>query len=922
MHQSLLKKTLCLELAALAGAAGLFVACSGGEPTSPREEAAEPEPTLPDETCDEPDIATPTRLRPCSEGSGSFGRWTLDRFGLPAYDYTIDQATNTRAIYKDTEGVERRDHLAAFGNARVNAFLSNDGFVEVTEQDRGVSYIAKVDVARRAYGGGFSYVDDGAATWSTAYSLRPRAAKTTRRFGSSYVETTTTYRELHVAHRTYAPHGDAMAVIDEVTIENLGDDRRTIRHYEYWDVARRPIEIDWTVSGRLPGFAQKARERRDARNGLFTEKVVLEKGILGLRRTHVSDPPRPPREAPSATNHYPADPFVAALEGDISDVYTDDAAFFGQGEGSSPAAVTGRAAGEGAADGEKGQSASGLGQPRQLVVRSDFSLAKGEKKVLRFVYGATAMGAPFVVAPEWRDSAQVGLAKSTEALRPNLMSFASTRSKPLHRELVWHSAQLEASVGYREYWGKHVVPQGSAYLYLHGADGALRDTALFAMPLAYTHPELAKEELELCMGLAFGEGSRFSYAFQGHGMLDDALGIHSAPSDLDLFFLLAMVEYLGATGDMAFLDETTSYYPASAQNQATAFEHMKRAVRHLVDAVGLGEHGLVRVGTGDWSDGIVFEAADRELAKTKGESVPNSQMALWVLPLVGELVAARDPAVATEIGAYVTKLRDAVKRTRGAEFFGRAYFGDGALVRADRIDLEAQVWPLVSRDLLTADERRTLTAAIARDLGQGSKIGTPLQKGGQAWPAIGQLLTWGYTRVDDTLAYDELVHQSLAARAKAFPDLWHGIWSGPDGTEVTTGRTWSSVVTPMTDFPTANNNVHAMAMLGALRVAGIEPTARGLRIEPHVPGRTFSFDTKVIALTQDGTTLEGRYSPGPGRERVLTFVPRAGERIVEATLNGTPVPIASEKPGEALDVLVKMPADTASRGVTFRVVSR
>jgi len=904
--------------AKLVATSAWLLACSAGSAGAPEgTEPDEPEPTLPPESCEVPDVATPTRLRPCSEGSGSFGRWATDGFGLPAYDYTMNQLENGRAAYKDTEGNERRDHLAAFGNGRVNAFLSNDGFVEITEQDRGISYVAKVDTARRAYGGGFSYVDDGGATWSTAYALRPRAAKTTRRFGASYVETSTAYRGIRVAHRTYAPHGDTLAVIDEVTVENQGPDARDLRHYEYWDVARRPIEIDWTVSGRLPGFAQRARERRDGRNGLFTERVSLERGVLGLRRTHAPGGAPPPREAPSSTDHYPVDPYVAVLTGEISDVYTEDAAFFGDGDGGQPTAVATRAAGEGAADGEKGIARSGLGQPRQLVVRSDFRLAAGEKKTLRFLVGGAKMGAPFVVPQEWRDAGKDVLAAGTEALRKNLLHFATRPSPPLHRELVWHSAQLEASVGYREYWGKHVVPQGSAYLYLHGADGATRDTALFAMPLSYTHPELAKEQLELCMGLAFHDDARFSYAFQGHGMLDDALGVHAAPSDLDLFFLLAMVEYLGATGDVAFLDERTPYYPISASSLATTFEHVTRAARHLMHAVGLGEHGLVRIGTGDWSDGIVFEAADRALAKAKGESVPNSQMALWVLPLVADLTRNREPALASEIDGYVEKLREAVEKTKGDEFFGRAYFGDGKLLRADRIDLEAQVWPLIARGTLTDDERRTLANAIGRDLTHGSAIGTPLQKGGQVWPAVGQLLTWGYTHVDDTLAYDELAHESLAARAKAFPDLWHGIWSGPDGTDTKTGQTWSSVVTPMTDFPTANNNVHAMALLGALRVAGVEPTARGLRIEPHVPDRTFSLETKVLALTQDGPTLEGRYSPGAGRERVLSFVPRRGEHVVEATVNGVAVPLPA--PGAPLEVLARAEGPA---GVTFRVVSR
>jgi len=36
--------------------------------------------------------------------------------------------------------------------------------------------------------------------------------------------------------------------------------------------------------------------------------------------------------------------------------------------------------------------------------------------------------------------------------------------------------------------------------------------------------------------------------------------------------------------------------------------------------VGTGEHGLVRVGTGDWSDGIVAEAKGGDLAVQKGDA--------------------------------------------------------------------------------------------------------------------------------------------------------------------------------------------------------------------------------------------------------------------------------------------------------------
>src|SRR5262249_18538616 len=151
-----------------------------------------------------------------------------------------------------------------------------------------------------------------------------------------------------------------------------------------------------------------------------------------------------------------------------------------------------------------------------------------------------------------------------------------------------------------------------------------------------------------------------SYAFQGHGVLDDALGIHKQPSDLDLFLLWAVAEYVGATGDVAFLDQKVPFYPPDAKPDATAWDHVKAAARHLMDVVGTGEHGLIRVGDGDWSDGIVFEAKDRQLAIAEGESVPNTQMAAYVLPLAADVIEPRDSALAAEVRAYASARRAAL----------------------------------------------------------------------------------------------------------------------------------------------------------------------------------------------------------------------------------------------------------------------
>ncbi|MHB8872852.1 MAG: GH36-type glycosyl hydrolase domain-containing protein [Myxococcaceae bacterium] len=882
-------RTLCVAAVLLA-----LSGCTCTEPEPPGDGPYEP----PAETCEASAPDEVRRFPSCSTGSGIFGRWTVDEAGLPAYDYGLDQNADARATFYNTEKKDRRDHWAAFGNGRVNALAFNDGYVEVVTQDRGVTYLNKFDEPRRNFAGGFGYLDDGEQTWCTAYKWRPAESRTTRRFGVGYADAQTWFRGVRASRRSFSPPGDAPVVLTEVTLENTSKQKKRLRHYEYWDVARRPIEINWMVSGNpFVTIPADAAATRDSRNGMFDEAVSWdsEARVLGLRRAHGAAADPPPREEPDAVDYYPGDPFLAVLVGEPSDVYADQTPFFGEGGVAAPAAVAARAAGEGLSSGPKGRAGKGAGQTRMFVVRSDLELSPGERKVLRFAYGYAPMGEPFAVDPSWRDPSADLRAAAVDSFRPNLMYFAAEGAPELHRELAWHAYQLETSVGRRDYWDQHVVPQGSAYLYLHGADGAARDLGLFALPLVYTHPSLAREELTLYMKITHAKDRRFSYAFQGHGMLDDALTLHGAPSDPPLYFLWALSEYLGATGDEALLDERVPFYPNGAEPNASGWDHVKGAVRHLFDTVGTGPHGLIRVQTGDWNDGIVVGAPDRALAIRDGESVPNTQMALAVLPRVADLVERRDPALAQEIRAKLPGYCDAVKRTWSGAQFGRAYFGDGKLFHATYLDLEAQVWPLLTDCFVAPTDRAALIELVHAKLDAPSPAGATLTPGGDVWPAISGVLTSGYARTRPDLAWGHLTRNTMAAHATAYPEVWYGIWSGPDGMNGPSGgkpgQTWSSPVTPMLDFPVMNNNQHAMPLFAALRVAGLEATFEGLRIQPRVPSRTFTLETALVDLSQRPGVLRGTYrkvGPGP---RVLEVVAPDGEHFTSATLDAAPVTV-------------------------------
>lgn len=885
----------------------IAMACAGGAPAEPGPDA----PYVPaPETCDAQPLADPRVFAPCSTGGGIFGQWGLDERGLPAYDYGLDENADLRARSFNTEKLDRRDHWHAFGNARVSATFSNDGTVEVTSQDRGESYLNKLDESQGNFAGGYSYVDDGDRLWSTAYKFRPRGSTVKRRFGMGYAVTSATYRDVRIVRRLASPPGDAPVVVDEVTVENLSTARKTLKHFEVWDVARRPIEINWLVSGSaLPNAPANARRLRDARNASFVETVSWDPAarVLGLRRAGPAADPA----APDPVERFPGDPFLAVLSGEANDLWTEQSAFFGAGGMAAPSGP--RSPGEGTSAGIKGVSRSGEGQPRAFVVRSDLTLAPGETRTLRFSYGFAPMGKPFPVDPSWAGRDLV--AEQAAELRGRLMYFSTDRDPALHRELAWHASQIEGSVAWREYWGRHVVPQGSAYLYLHGADGALRDLGLFAVPLVYTHRSLAKEELLLAAGMQRASDKAFSYAFQGHGVLDDASGIHSKPSDLDLFFSWAVAEYVLATGDVTFLAEPAPYWPKESVVNATVRDHIRDALRHLFDIVGTGEHGLVRVGTGDWSDGITFEAPDRSVAIEKGESVPNTQMAVWVLPLVANVVEPWDSALANEARNRATALRAALGAAWGGAFYGRAYFGDGMLRYADKVCLEAQVWGLIADTFATPADRAATLAAIAKELDDPSPTGATLLPGGQVWPAISALLTWGYARFDPERAWRHLAKNTMFAHAGAFPAVWYGIWSGPDGLGSVgaappapggldlpaapgPGEAWYSLVTPMTDYPVMNNNQHAMPILAALRVAGLEPMADGLRLTPRAASRQLSMSTELFDLRIDGPRVSGAYRPVTARKLEVVLV----GPITKAKVAGIDAFVAPNASSVVLDI--------------------
>jgi hypothetical protein len=804
-----------------------------------------------------------------SHGSGIFGKWILDEAALPAYRYDLDQYEDARAAYPVSDGKDRRDHWHQVGNDRLTALAGNDGSIQFYLADRGGIFLNCQHPESQSYSGGFSYLDDGEAVWCSAYRYRPSGSQCERVFGMGYFKTVTQYRDLRVTRWVHAPFGGSPLLIADIEIENLSDTPRTLRHYEYWDVNYLQLTMQWL---RAHPLGLRGDSERRALNLQFTPTLAWDADFGALRFAQLPPADAPSRDTIDTINWYPPDTFLIDLSSGhppatAEQIYIDKEAFFGVGGPGAPTAANIRAAGNGVF------ALANKAMPYCLIMRHNLALPAGGKTSLRFGYGAAQPGQDLAWAAQHR---HVDTRPQTaRAWQEQVCYFSTGQAPTLQREMAWHTYNLLSATVYNEYHQSHHIPQGSAYLFLHGVDGAPRDYALSSLPLCYFRPTLARQTLLMLMRMQHADTGALPYAIAGHGHHSDA-EIHTQPSDLDLFFFLALAEYLAATGDYALLQEQVPYYPLGGQTD-TALGHVRHALQHLLETIGFGENGLLRVGSGDWSDGIVHEnslefpflGAASQNSKQHGESVPNSQMALYVLPLLANQLEHIDPALASAMRAPLAGLGQAVATQWHGQWYLRARLRNTTnqpkIIGDAHIYLESQVWALINNQ--EPQHHAALIAAICQHLDDPSAVGASLVPNGMVWPAVSQLLTWGYALHAPALAWRSLRHNLFAARAEAFPTVWSNIWSAADGIHGQAmhrpGEAWASIFTPMTDFPVMNANADGMALLALLRVCGIRPTGDGLLISPHwgaegTPAQ-FDLETALLGLKVRPNGLEGIY---------------------------------------------------------------
>ena len=911
-----------LLLGSLVLVATLAFACSSTKESPPP-------PTRPASTC------APAR-EGNAPGSGTFGCWITDERGLPAYEYTLEKGDPRGNAFSTRDKPDfSNDHYHQVGNTRIKAMVHADGRVRFLDGTRGQKWVSEYSESTLTIAG---------------TPIPPEKRRLV--FGMGYAKTIAEHLGVRATRTVFAPAGaraDEPVLFVEHVVENTGKDERDVELAELWDATMHPLNLALTYAI-LPDASDQQRRKFIQQ---FEQVVTFDRGALLADTRPSAGLALPPREEAADGDFYPGTLALAML-GDTPDAYAFEKRTSCDGCSKRTLDTTGRAttrigpppygladprgattAGPLPAAGDPDDDAVEPGSPFALQLSKTLRVAPGEtrKVVFAVAYEDDAKIAPLLdrlraePAPKPAD-----MLAEVDKLAPKLtLDNPSPFDAALARELTWHGYYLLSSANLEEYYGVHNIDQGAAYGYLQGLRGAARDSFINAVAATHLDPRLGREIIEYLLQTSTEQDAKISYATCNFGQITGAI-VHEKPSDLDLWFLWALVEYVTATRDFAFLDASVAYHPVTAGKRATVRERVARSLDWMQKSVGFGEHGMFLLHTGDWNDGIKYLAADTAVLEAKGESAFTTAFGAYVFPRVAELLMASDPALATRYRDAGASLAKVMSTQYNGKWFRRAWDGAGQALGDDRVFLEHHTWMLVG-DVPTAEQRASVISSIDTELSARSPIGTlvvypnvpnPLlmpgwDVNGGVWEAMNGLLVWGLSKTDPARAWKELADNSMAHHADVYPDVWYGIWSGPDSYIAAyaerPGEAPYHGATPLTDFPITNSNRHALPLIDLVKLAGLEYTSEGLVLRPRMPFPTFAVDLPLASVKYGADSVEGR-TEFQTAGRVDVALPAGIASGADAQVLVNDAPVASQPADRSVSFAV--PAGTAKWRVAKR----
>ena len=254
-------------------------------------------------------------------------------------------------------------------------------------------------------------------------------------------------------------------------------------------------------------------------------------------------------------------------------------------------------------------------------------------------------------------------------------------------------------------------------LYQSGGAVGFRDQLQDAVNLLLIDPALARRQILECCRHQYEEGDVMHW---WHRHPDGDRGVRTRCSDDLLWLIWALCEYVEATGDLALCAWKEGYrYSAPLRpeerdryERAAVSPRREPVLEHAHAALaccrrrGFGPHGLPRMGSGDWNDGM-----DR----TGGESV---WLGWFLSCCAGRFAALLDrlgDARASEMLDLARTVGLAAESCFSGRWYPRAYREDGRpLGDGERIDSVAQSWAAFCPWALPEHAQAAVDAAIRR----------------------------------------------------------------------------------------------------------------------------------------------------------------------------------------------------------------
>ena len=826
-------------------------------------------------------------------GSGYFGEWIEDEFGLPAYRYICDQINDPKAITPMNEKWRSKtEHLHQVGNDRLVAVVSNYGHVQVRQDEGSPKYLNEFNPEQGQYAGGFGYLTDNDDHLSTYYT--GDADSFERIFGIGYFQKKVSRKGYLVNQIIFAPFGDDPVVISQVKITNNRKKRVDLRWIEYWGCYSYQFSAA-AFAGILSKTSDKHPRdiRHESSDNLKHEFKSIENGIGIQDKGYFENLKKvydPNNLQPSYDDKFPPKTFLVSLDSEISGMQTNSTDFFGLGGVESP-------------DGLKNDLNNDLnstGVESSMLLERKVSLNPGESCTFSFLYGYLPDNFKLEsLINKYKTNPSTKLKESCEQWKASRIQLQINDEAWVNREVFWHYYYLRGAMTYDSFFKEHILSQGHVYQYIIGFQGAARDPLQHALPFIYNDPDIVKNVIRYTLKTVRKSGE-IPYGITGSGQI---LPAPFKPSDQEMWLLWLASEYILGTRDTDFLSEKISRYPVygSRVEIVTVEEILKRCYRHLVKKTGIGRHGLQRISNGDWNDGVVIGNIPPEKHKEiqkEGESVLNAAMAIFSLKIYSEMLSfVNESELALEVLNYSESQREAVRAQWTGKWFRRAWLTeDIGWVGEDQMWLEPQPWAIIG-NALDDGEKKILVQSIDELVRKPSKIGARLHSKGiesisnigqgvnaGIWPSINGTLIWALSLVNGEMGWDEWKKNTLAYHAENFPDVWYGIWSGPDtynsdlskypgqtvfDESLITGERESEdkeelmghFATAWTDFPVFNLHPHAWPLYDITRLIGINFTREGVELRPTLPQKEYRFKSFLIGLEKTLSGYSGWYNP-------------------------------------------------------------